>query len=725
MNAALCLLTLAALSLSTSALARDVYVAPSGNDRNPGTKTKPLASLEAAQALARKQKSPTVWLATGQYELRSPLVLDARDSRTTWRAALGANVSLLGGKSIAPSHLTPVTDPQIRKRLTPAAAQSVVKVDLVALGIRDFGQHKQFGHSIAVSPAPLEVFFNHEPLTLARYPNTGSLLLGKIIDPGSVPRTGDYTERGGTFTYTDPRHASWVGQRDIWLQGTFNYGFADDYLRVESIDPEKKQVKLVQPHLYGLGAGQPYQQYVAHNILEELDSPGEWYLDRAAGALYLWPPAPLKGATLQVSLLEEPVLCLENARNVTMRDLTVEVSRGIGIYLEGGSQNKIIGCTVRNVGTSGIFMGQGAHQTFPHVTVDDYTGVPVSRQVGNLQGHLYNNTVWERHAGDHQTIQGCEVYNTGSGGIVLSGGSKKQLTRGNNTVERCRIHDYNRRNKFLWAGINVDGCGNRVAHCELYNSDYQGIYVHGNEHVFEFNEVHHVTRNSNDTSPWYLGRDPSDRGNIVRYNYFHHCGNPARMTMGIYCDDSTTGVQVYGNVFYQMQMTHGVLFSNTGWDLTMTGNIIIEPLAATAEISAHYYTWAAAEAPQMFGEKGLLRKRLLESVNILAPPYSTRYPELKTYLDPIIPGKEWEGMRARGNRLAGNLIVGGPADPVSLLGGKYAQLVSENNWVTMTDPGFVDYKNKDFRLRPDSDVFQKIRGFVAPPFAKMGLRVDK
>ena len=34
-------------------------------------------------------------------------------------------------------------------------------------------------------------------------------------------------------------------------------------------------------------------RYFVENILEELDSPGEWYLDRAGRKLYLWPKTPL------------------------------------------------------------------------------------------------------------------------------------------------------------------------------------------------------------------------------------------------------------------------------------------------------------------------------------------------------------------------------------------------------------------------------------------------
>ena len=109
----------------------------------------------------------------------------------------------------------------------------------------------------------------------------------------------------------------------------------------------------------------------------------------------------------------------------------------------------------------------------------------------------------------HNGLLSCDIYNTGSGAVYLSGGDKVSLTPGNSYVENCRMTNYNRRNKFLWAAVSVNGCGNRVSHCEIHDSDWQGIYVSGNEHLFEYNYIHDVTLNSNDTSPWYIGRDPS------------------------------------------------------------------------------------------------------------------------------------------------------------------------------------------------------------------------
>ncbi len=726
-----------AIFLELNVGAQDIYVSKGGNDINPGTKEKPVASLEAARDLIRQYKATndlpkagiTVWIGKGQYDQKKPFILNENDSGEpnapiVWRALPDEKVSVTGGKSIPSSAFQRVTKKAILKRLSSSAAQNVLQLDLREHGIMDYGEIKQYGHAMPVVPSPLEVFFNNEPMTLARYPNEGYIKIGKVLDPGSVPRIKDYGNLGGTFEYQDPRHEVWAGLPDVWLQGTFMYGYADDNILVESIDTEKSQVKLAKPSMYGIGSGRDFQHYVAYNILDELDSPGEWYVDKESGMLYFWPPAPIDESAVMVSVLEDPIISLEGVSNLVIRDLTVEVGRGIGIYLERGTGNLIAGCTVRNVGTSGIFMGQGAKQTFPFVTHDDYEGVPVSRRIGNLQGHIYKYTHWDRKAGSNHGILSCDIYNTGSGGIYLSGGNKRQLVPGNNYAENCKVSNYNRRNKFLWSGINTDGVGNRISHCEIFDSDWQGIYVHGNEHLFEYNHIHHVTLNSDDTSPWYIGRDPSDRGNVVRYNYFHHIGNPNRMNMGIYCDDSSTDVLIYGNVFYKMNTKHGMLFSNSGWDLKFRNNIVIDPISYTVEISSPFYTWARGTGPNMFGDDGLLRERLTQNVNIYQRPYSERYPELMNYLHPIVDGKEWEGMRLRRNVVSGNLIVGGPEE-ILLLRGEHAQCESVNNFRTNSDPGFVDYENGNFNLRSGSEVFDKIPGFEPPPFDKMGLYTDQ
>lgn len=717
---------------------QEIHVSIKGNNRNPGSVDSPLVSLEAARDLARKIKTNKSNLADttkviihgGLYEINSSLILDEQDGGSDeapviWIAAAGEDVRISGGRRLSAKEFTPVKNKQILKRLLANAHGKVLEIDLHALGIRNFGKHIQYGHGLSVVASPMELFFKGAPMILAQYPNKGAMKIGAVIDMGSVPRIGDKSNRGAVFTYTDDRHARWAGQEDIWIQGTFNYGFADDYSQIANIDTINKLVKLLKPHLYGVASGTDFQSYKAINILEELDSPGEWYADPNTGMLYFWPPASLKNESIQLSILEEPIVSIEGVRNLRIEGITIEVGRGMGIYMERCNSVVIAGCTIRNLGTCGILMGQGARVLDETTSIDDYKGIPQSREIGSLQNHFYSNNAWNRNAGEQNGILSCEIYNTGSGGVFLSGGDKKTLHRGNSYVENCKVHDYNRRNKFNWSGIIVDGVGNSVRHCEIYNSDWQGIYVHGNDHLFEYNHIHDVTLNSNDTSPWYIGRNPSDRGNVLRYNYFNNCGNPNRMNMGIYCDDSSTDVYVFGNVFNNMKTNHGMLFSNTGWDLVMKNNIIINPISHTAVISAHYYTWAANTGNTMFGKDGLLRKRLEKEIQFNEPPYSTNYPELLTYLDEIKEKEEWAGMRSKGNLFEDNLIVGGPEDPVLLMGGTHAQLSSKNNWRTREDPGFVDMKNENYMLKADAKVFKMIPGFQKIAFEKIGLYIDQ
>ncbi len=715
----------------------DFYVSPEGNNNNPGTITKPFGSLEDARDAIRisKQSSGlpgegvTVWIQEGTYSLSQTFELLEEDSGTeqapiAYRAYKDEKVRIIGGKSIPSCAFKSVTDPAILKRfINDSVRKNVLQADLKALGITDYGKHAQYGHMFPVVPAPLELFFNHKVMTLARYPNNGTILIGKIIDPGSKPRIGDYSNRGGTFEYTDSRHSRWTGIDDIWLQGTFRYGYWDDKIKVESIDTETKQIKLAMPHAHGLAAGKSYHQYVAINILDEIDMPGEWYVDRNSGILYFWPPEDIKNANIEVSMLEEPLIALENVSYTTLKDLTIEVGRGIGIYTEGGQNNQIADCIVRNIGTSGILMGQGAKRTVSRMIYDAYNdaydGVPVSRRIGDLENQIYKYTTWDRKAGKNHHITGCHVYDTGCGGIYLSGGSKKELIRGNSSVTNCRIHDYNRRNRFHGAGINVDGCGNTVAQNEIYNSDFHGIYVRGNEHLFEYNNIHHVAQNSDDTSAWYIGRDPSDRGNIIRYNFFHHVGKGDKMVMGVYVDDGSCGAVVFGNVFYKVA-TRGSVYSNAGHDLTVENNIFIESYGPAVELSSMWYSWAIKSIDHYFNKKdGIYVRRLKKQLDIKQPPYSTHYPELTDWLDLMDDGETIVGMRPRRNVMKNNVIVNCP-ETLKLMG-EYAQFENKNNFETTCDPGFVDAKKMNFQLRDDSIVYEKIPGFQKIPFDKIGI----
>ena len=717
---------------------QEFYVSKTGNNNNNGSKEKPFLTMEkTAEAISsykkmnNQSKNISVWIRAGRYKFQKSFELREADSGENgsyveYKAFPGENVTFTGSIILNSKKFQKVTDKNILNRVPNEAKEYLIFYNLKKDGISDYGENNQIGHGLGVSAAPMELFIDGKVMKLAQYPNDGFILIGKVIDPGSVPRIKDYSNRGGMFEYTDKRHANWTQAEDLWLQGTFKYGFADDKIKVEFIDTVKKQVKLAFPHLYGLGSGENFNHYIALNLLEEIDSPGEYYIDRKNGLLYLYPPYDLSKSEINVSIIETPIISLINTSNVKISGITVENGRGIGIYIEGGSSNIIAGCTVRNMGTSGIFMGLGAKQLSKGITIDeDYSGESVSGQIGSLQNHIYNNTVWDRKGGKNHKIISCDVYNTGSGGIYLSGGNKKDLVPGNCLVENCKVHDYNRRSKFLWSGINVDGCGNIVRNNEIFNSDYQGIYVHGNEHIFEYNYIHNVAENSNDVSGWYTGRDPSDRGNIIRYNYFENIGRPDRKwTMGVYFDDAACDALVEGNVFYNAG-SYGAVYSNAGQDLVISNNIFIDINGPVLQLKSMWWDFASDPGnwKYYFGENGIYRKRLTKSVDIKKPPYSEKYPNLINWINLTPDGKTYYGMYPERNKFENNILF--KCEETFRLVGKNAKFEFEKNFISHTDPGFVDYTGKNFKLKENSIVFQEIPGFKQIPFEKIGLYKDE
>ena len=728
------LLALLLLAMAAGS-AREIVLSPRGSDRNPGTRELPFQTLERARDTIRAHRKAhpgsseqfTVLLCGGTYRLDRTFELGPEDNGTpgapvTYSCMPGEEVRISGGLEIPPGAFSPVHDADALRRLPPSSRSHVFQTDLNSYGIHNYGEHRQFGHGQPVVPAPMELFWNDSVMTLARYPNSGAILMGPVVDPGSIPRTGDHSNRPGRFLYTDPRHGRWTGVPDVWLQGYFHYGFADDKIRVAAIDTVAKEIRLASPHVYGLGSGENFNQYVALNLLEELDEPGEWYMDRVSGTLFFWPPTGRMEKAVTVSLLEQPLLALDNTSHIVLRGLIVECGRGIGISLEGGSQNRITGCVIRNMGTVAVMTGQGARQTRPGILTDDYEGVPVSREVGSFNSHFYLHTTWERNAGTGHRIDHCEIYATGSGGIILGGGSKKNLSAGGSAVTDCRIHDFNRRNKAGAAGVSVDGCGNAVAHNEIYNGDLQAIVVRGNDHLFEYNRIHDVATNSNDASAWYQGRDPSDRGSVIRYNYFHHVGRPDRKwTMGVYFDDATCGILVEGNIFYRVA-SYGTVYSNGGHDLVVRNNIFIEGYGPAYQLKSMWYDFGMSEIPYFFGENGVYTRRLTRSVNIRRPPYSEHYPLLMDWLDLLPDGTTYVGMRPRRNVFEQNVLV--KYEETFRLVGKYAQTEFGENYITQEDPGFVNAAAMDFSLRADSEVYRRLPGFARIPFDQIGPRSE-
>jgi hypothetical protein len=660
-----------------------LYVATDGNDAwsgrlrqpNAAGTDGPFASLERARVEIRVIRQErglprggvTVELQGGIYELTRPLELTADDSgeeraRITYRARKGADVRLVGGRVL--TGFAPVTDGRILDRLPAEARGHVLQTSLPAQGIADFGELTRRGMGLPLREAHLELFYNHEPMTLARWPNEGFLNVTDLPDG----------QNGVRFGYEGDRPKRWTGEEDIWVFGYWYHDWADAYLKVESIDTDKRIVTHREPEAqYGLKRG---ARFHVLNILAELDRPGEWYLDRKSGMLYLWPPngeshrehgerqrrrgteAPPYNhsqrqrpeASEAVVSLTSKLVAMEEASYVTIRGMTLEVTRGTVVSINGGTQNGIVGCTIRNTGNNAVTISGGT---------------------GN-------------------GVVGCDIYNTGDGAISLSGGDRETLTPAGLYAENNHIHHFSRWCRTYRPAVSVGGVGNRVAHNLIHHGPHNAIQLGGNEHVIEYNELHSVCQETGDVGAFYMGRDWTARGTVIRHNYFHHIAGPGHLgAQGIYLDDQASGITIYGNVFYQVTKA---AFIGGGCDNVIANNVFVDCEPAV-HIDARGLGWQKAATDDA---KGTLRTRL-QSVDILND-------------DPGTPKR---------NRIVRNICVGGRWDDIHA-GTRGLQVIEDN--LVDEDPKFVDREALDFRLREGSPAFKL--GFKRIPIGKIGLYRD-
>ncbi len=625
----------------------------------------PLASFEQVRHAIRELKRTgtfppggvTVEMREGIYPIERTLELTEADSGNlsgpvVYRAYRNEEVRLIGGREI--SGFKPVFDPAVLKRLDEACSHKIVQCDLKALGIENFGVLKRRGFGRPMYPAALELFFQDRPMTLARWPNEG---WHNIAD---IPAGKD----GGSFAYEGDRPKKWKEAEDIWIHGYWTYDWADSFEEVESIDVRKRIITTHEPGVYGYKKG---QRFYVLNLLEELDAPGEWYLDRKTGILYFYPPEPVYKGKAIVSILETPFISMENVSNVTWQGLTLECTRGSAVVIRNGRNNLIAGCTFRNIGNNAV----------------------------TVEGGKANG------------VAGCDIYETGDGGIRLNGGDRATLIPAGHFAENNHIYEYSRWTKTYRPAISMQGVGNRVSHNLIHNAPHAGILFGGNEHLIEYNEIHDICRETGDVGATYIGRDWTARGNVVRHNFFHHIHGPyTHGAMSVYLDDAASGTTIYGNVFFKASRA---AFVGGGHDNIIENNIFVE-CHPSVHIDARSLGWAKKYAVKGGGWHMYDK---LEAVKYNQPPYSTRYPELAGILenDPAVP---------RGNIVARNISTGGRW--LDLQGVKEEWVNFEKNLIDR-DPGFVNAGRMNFQLKDDSPAYEL--GFKKIPFEEIGLYRDE
>ncbi len=517
-------------------------------------------------------------------------------------------------------------------------------------------------------------FFVYAPGFKDLDPANGASGHPSFSDPAAIHQGFVRVKKGLSATqleYANPRPARWRTASDYWLHGLFKFGWAECHTQVAALDDLTKTITVATAPGFGITERQPYY---AENLLEEITAPGEWFLDRATGKLYLLPPASLTGKSIIVSMLKTPLVSLASASHLSLRDIVFESGRANLVEVTNGSHIRMVGLTLRNGGSAGAAL--------------EGTDIGVSY---------------------------AHIYGTADDGVILSGGDRPSLTPGNDFVENSHIHDFARWNWMYKAAVTLAGVGNRVSHNKIHDAPHNAVlFFQTNDARIEFNDIYRVCRTTDDAGAIYSGRDWGARGDAVNSNYIHDLSSSlGDAVSAIYLDDCLSGVEVKGNIIDRVDglgIQHG-----GGRDDLIESNVIANCARAAFDTDARCVTWAASSIPGLLGS--------LEANGYQRDPWRMRYPLCAAIPDDLAaisaPGSRWplpEGTVFSRNAGFANVEWLHAEDALAVPA--FKELM--DNMPNATNV-FVNEPAGDMNIAPGSPVLS-IPGFMATPFASVGIQ---
>jgi hypothetical protein len=651
------------------ASAADFYVSPHGDDANPGSLEKPFASVERAQQAVRQAKAagaaPTrVYLRGGIYYLPRTLVFDSRDSGMKASPVIW----------LAYGEDTPIVSGGQELRLTWEPYKDGIYKATVPAGL-----------------STDQLFVNGRRQVMARYPNFDSKqpiyngYAADAFDPKRVKRWAD--PRGGLVHAM--HRARWGGMHYVIV------GKRDDGTLVLEGGWQNNRPS----EMHGL------YRFV-ENIFEELDAPGEWFLDGKARTLYFAPPAGVDLATAKIEsvrlhrLIEFRGTPKSPARFITLKGLTFRhaartfmdtkepllrsdwaICREGALLLDGAEDCSVEDCFLDQVGGNAVFVNNYNRRITIrgcHIAEAGANGVALvgdrdaARVPRDWNDHSQGLATLDRTPGPKTdnfpaecTVDDCLIHDTGR---VEKQTAPVEIDLAQDiTVRHCSIYDVPR------AGVNIgDGCwgGHRIEFCDVFNTvletnDHGSLNTWGRDRYWSLSGLDLYAKND-----WEAIKD-LPRLDVVKTVVI--CSSRWRCDHGwdIDLDDGSTNYHLYNNLCLS-----GGIKNREGFFRTVENNIMINN-------GFHPHVWYE-HSHDVFTR------------NILTRGYA-----------PVRMPKVW------GRLVDDNLF----ADPRAL---EAAQKYGGDRHSLAGDPMFIDPAKGDYRVREGSPALKL--GFKNFPMDQFGVR---
>ena len=685
-----------------------IFVSTVGDDSGDGSEEEPLRTLEKAIDVANEMREDSdklieILLREGTYSVTNTIkIINSQkdDSLLKISAYQDEKVTINAGVDIPLSAMNIADSDFTNAIIDKPNAGSVLQYNLKDAQIEDFGEISLRGHLISdEKEAQAELSLNGEVQKLAGWPNGEYTGLIKPIDSNEYgKRTKSGIANGCSFKVNYDRPSQWSKPEQAWLSGTIGPNYEFDYYPVSRFDSKEKRVYLSRGALEKYYT-EPYYRF--ENVPEELDEPGEYYIDRQSGMLYFYPPEDAPKDSVLTITMSTPTLDvsrkapnsmfrIENSKNIVFENLIFKGGRGSAITGKNNSNIKFIYCEINSFGENGI-------------RFDASTDI---------------------------TISDCKIHDVGQDGILfVSCGNYQTLSPSNIVVSNNDIYNFARLERSYKTGIDFGyRCvGATAANNHIHNGPHAGMIFYGVNNDIYGNEFDHLVTEFSDMDALYCNNSsyPWERGNKIHNNYFHDIGKSSMNgrhqinVRAIRTDNRGCGLNIYENLFYNIgdggngngnngigaitaEGTRNRIFNNLFVDCNEAYfNTLQYKEIETADDGTLYpdtiiNSSGVEVANTINGAKVADLKKQMEKY---LPVYGKQFPELYNYF------YEHPNM-SKTNEFKNNMIIN-ISIPLSNFNGtqneegfRGSQMLTaaSGNYVSTSDPGFVSYDNGNLEL---------------------------
>ena len=654
----------------------DLYVAVDGNDKNPGTKDKPLATFDAARIKVRELKKTAkdeivVAFFAGDYGKLDNLTFTADDAGSE-KAPIkyckygDGEVIFRNGIHIDESEFKPL-DEADKTMFKKDAQPYIYKAELKGKFDKFVYNTRLFSESNTPIEAREPNFTYYTNVTTTVDPKA-SIMLQNFL-PGIV-------EKFKTI-------------EGLKMNGFLRAGYVYDCFPVLSYDKETKILTFdfenwVLDPISGFNFDEYPLMYEGRtddltffsNLAEFVDMSGEYWFDN-------------KTSTLYVYMARGDYFIADGGVYITVEKGADHLSF-VGFELDGTSKDAIV--------------ADADHLTFDLL------------KIGNVGGLAAINIL---HEVTHLTISNSEFYNCVDHCVYLNSvrgrdnytltENKRNLTPGYNVIENNYFHDFTLPDYFSSAISVTNDVGTRIAHNYFYQGGHGAIrYNCCIDIVIEYNVFDEIMTKTQDYGAVYVWNAVTYRDNAIRYNIFKNIP-----VYAIYLDNNSCDQEVYGNVFYNSQFA---IVQNGGRENKIYDNVLISTDSSlkTSITSGHNLNMLV-DTPEQLLTHAYYVRLINAKPQVGEPGYEewyARWPEIYDYsIDPADLGK-LDCVFTMWTYLKGNAGFGVVTNDQELV--KQFGIDEDNrNFGTDVNPYFVNPALGDYRLIEGAD-------FGNLPYEKIG-----